>query len=53
VPSNKKTVAQLWQKSMTGFYWSISGTFVGGYDPSGIFSVCCYFADTVTVLIHW
>ena len=31
-----KTVVQLWPKSTTGssFYWSIIGTFVGGYDPS-------------------
>ena len=32
----KKTVVQLRPKSATGssFYWSISGTFVGGYDSS-------------------
>jgi len=32
-----KTVVQLRPKSTIGssfFYWSISGTFVGGYDPS-------------------
>jgi len=30
----------------------ISGTFVGGYDPSANFSVCYYFADTGTSLYN-
>jgi len=33
---NNKTVVQL-QRPEVVFYWSISGTFVRGYDPSPIF----------------